>query len=209
MHQKYENIFSQAQIDFLNHLFQKYLETEIATVKDAGSATDRSIRIYFNRKNCAEWPDIENMVKKICPDISAPAVVFFCERQYEPTSLHIDPDHLYRTCVIPLKSDSFCQTLLWQQRWDSIDDFHNFIMDFDTSMQTMINDISGQHPIGHTYDSNKEAYIADYLPIEEVFYYKTGDAFFFDSKQLHCSSDWRQCNGMEYKDFAGFHLQYL
>lgn len=152
------------------------------------------------------WDSVYKLIKHVVDSTLPDQPKFYAayERQYNPTPLHIDPTSVY-TFIISLDQDPRIKTLVWKETFDSPDHWHSFVCEWQRTDDMVSSGISNQFAISHTYDENKELYLADYLDFEGVFEYNLGTAACFLGHQVHCSGDWRGL--FEFKDFVVVHTQ--
>jgi hypothetical protein len=155
------------------------------------------------RKHWSMYDQLDSLVRETFPTVSN--WIGFYERQYNPTLLHVDPDDLEYTMIIPLHHDPRILTLLWKEKFVHQNQWHKFVCDWQLDDKVTNCDASQRYPLSHTWDENKQIFLADYLNLEAVYEYRLGSFFLFDAKQVHCSSDWTGLDIGKYKDFIGIH----
>lgn len=195
-------VFNNVVSDNILNYLRALPETQPARLtKKQDSTTDA--RIYLNETDLI-WDDIQNLIKQICPDCLHPersSIAF--ERQTLPTALHVDPEPIVYTIIIPLHDDPDVRTIAWKEQFDTVKDFEQFITNMKPAKKK--SSISKSELINHCFDKNKRINLADFLDFDGVFYYKSGDALVISGRQVHCSSDWRELKNYNYKDFAVIH----
>lgn len=152
------------------------------------------------------WDSVYKLIKHVVDSTLPEQPKFYAayERQNNPTALHIDPISVY-TFIISLDNDPRIKTLVWKEVFDSPEHWQDFVCNWQLDEGMTNSHISEKYPISHTYDENKELYMADYLTFDGVFEYQSGTAACFLGHQVHCSGDWRGL--VEFKDFIVVHTQ--
>jgi hypothetical protein len=100
------------------------------------------------------------------------------------------------------------KAIIWKEKcWDN-NGLHEFVSQWGKMkrFKKPVSDISQTQDLEHTYDTNQEAYMADYLTLDGIYTYQTGTACLFDATQLHCTSNWVKYNKFPYRELLQIHV---
>lgn len=183
-------------IDWLRWIGRQYPHRFLKK-KDYGD----DVRMYFGPE-IPGFGRFESAIRSLL-DTDPKSLVCAYERQYEPTPLHVDPEPMQHTLIIPLHDDPGCRTIAWKQTFDTVDQWHRFVESWQP--HGLGNDLSQKELLDHCYDENKQSNMADYLDLDGIFVYEVGSVGVFSARQVHASSNWRRLPNYVYKDFVVVH----
>lgn len=191
------DVLDHKNIDWLRNIVAEY-SNRFQRKKDYGN----DARIYFGHEYSG-YIQFEKLIKSLLP-VSPKSIMCAYERQYDPTPLHVDPEPMQNTLIIPLHDDPDCKTLGWIPWFETVSQWHQFVQEWQPHGQYN-HGLSKKEMIDHCYDHNKECNMGDYLELDGIFSYRLGSIGVFSARQVHCSSDWKQLPNYQYKDFIVIH----
>jgi hypothetical protein len=195
-----DQLLSQPQVDQLKEFWNQN-QDRVQTKFYGPEISKPDLRLIIRQQDDV-YKLIKHVVDSMLPD--QPKFYSAYERQHNPTPLHIDPTSVY-TFIISLDEDPRLKTLIWKEHFKSVEHWQNFVCSWQEPQIEPDFKISTAYPISHTYDENKELYLADYLTLDGVFEYRLGTAACFLGHQVHCSANWQDL--VESKDFVVVHTQ--
>ena len=165
------------------------------------------------------WPEHEawKEIKKICiehfPDVKDKEIYANYQRQSKPTFMHVDEYGAFRenptwTIIIPMHDDPRLSVVIWKKIFNNNDELKNFIMNFPYDTSKKLNNVSEQVALQHTPFNYKQPneFLSDYVDLDGVFNYRLGDYVFFDTNQLHVTSNFSLLNEYKHKDLVQIHI---
>jgi hypothetical protein len=195
-----DQLLSQPQVDQLKEFWNQN-QDRVKTKFYGPEISKPDLRLIIHQHDDV-YKLIKHVVDSMLPD--QPKFYSAYERQHNPTPLHIDPTSVY-TFIISLDEDPRLKTLVWKEHFKSNEHWQNFVYSWQKPEIEPDFKISTAYPISHTYDENKELYLADYLTLDGVFEYRLGTAACFLGHQVHCSGNWQDL--IASKDFVVVHTQ--
>jgi hypothetical protein len=136
------------------------------------------------------------------------------QRQSRPHNIHIDDyssdmQNSFRyTYILAMDSVPEFKAIIWKEKcWDN-NKLHEFVQQWGKMkrFKKPNSNISETQDLEHTYDTNQQAYMADYLTLDGIYTYQTGTACLFDATQLHCTSNWVKYNKFPYRELLQIHV---
>jgi hypothetical protein len=195
-----DQLLSQLQVDQLKEFWNQN-QDRVETKFYGPEISKPDLRLII-RQHDSVYKLIKHVVDSMLP--GQPKFYSAYERQHNPTPLHLDPASVY-TFIISLDEQPKFKTLVWKELFESKEHWENFVCSWQKSGPEPSIKISDLYPISHTYDKNKELYLADYLTLDGVFEYRLGSVACFFGHQVHCSGNWQDL--VKYKDFVVVHTQ--
>lgn len=153
-----------------------------------------------------EHQALVNIVQQIRPEATEIWAAY--QRQSKPHNIHLDElDGYTETMVIPLNHDPLAKVLVWKQKFESVERFHNFLSEWGSHEDAVpVNpDLHNEYDIDHTRDPNNGRYLGEYMELLGDFSYNLGTINHFPSFNLHCSSDWTKIPGQKFKELVIIH----
>jgi len=199
------NIVRQDEIDLFKKVWDNDQDRKFSDwygSSDQSEITMERIEILPNSK---EYDIITGIVKKIRPE--ATQVWSAYQRQLKPHNIHLDTlDGLTETMIIPLNHDPLAKVLVWSQKFSSVEEFQEFLIEWGSLDNEPINpNLHNEYDIDHTRDPNNGKFLAEYLDLIGDFSYNLGTINHFPGHNLHCSSDWTRIPGMKFKELVVIH----
>jgi hypothetical protein len=135
------------------------------------------------------------------------------QRQFLPHQLHVDEVYEHtnlayaKSAVIPLHDnpDNIFKTIIWNKVFLTNGILNNFFKEYiaDSSKFPVVSDVSATQDVDHCWGSPS---IVNVMPLDGVYDYRLGSVGVFDRIHVHCSSNWRKYNQIDYKDIIILHI---
>ena len=156
-----------------------------------------------------EWSIIERIVDKDFPKHGR--VWSALQQQSRAHNIHIDDfskenPHPTWTYVIALDTVPEFRTIVWKETCADNEALIDFVQKWNPETDPKLSNISEVEDLEHTRDPNKDAYLADYLTLDNIFSYKAGDAVLFETIQLHCTSNWKKYSKHQVRELLQIHV---
>jgi hypothetical protein len=207
--QIFSNKISEKTINVFRKHYEEYKDDK--KVNDINShGIDIRTRIFPNME---AWEEIKKICVEHFPSVTDQEIYANYQRQSMPTFMHVDEYGTNRseptwTIIIPMHTDTRLSVVIFKEIFNSNEDLKNFIKDFTYENSQKKSNISEKIPLQHTpFNYKKENdYLADYLDLDGVFYYKIGDYVLFDTNQLHVTNNFKIYPEYKYKDLIQIHI---
>jgi hypothetical protein len=136
------------------------------------------------------------------------------QRQSSPHNIHIDDymsdqesGHRY-TYILGMDTVPEFKAIVWKEKCHDNAQLHEFVANWGKLRQfkKKTSLISQAQDLEHTFDSNQQDYMADYLELDGIYQYQAGTACLFDATQLHCTSNWVKYQKFPYRELLQIHV---
>jgi hypothetical protein len=137
------------------------------------------------------------------------------QRQNFAHQIHIDDygakegikGYIY-TFIFSLNTEPRFKTIVWKEECFSNKQLHEYVEQWGKEHRILKkkSNISETHDLEHTYDTNQQEYMCDYLDLDGVYTYEAGSGVLFSAKQFHCTSNWPKYPDIPYRDLLQIHV---
>jgi hypothetical protein len=205
----YDQLINESEIATLKEFFKNHQDKKYVNWAVNDYIIDNRIMI---NPNSAEF----DIVRKIVSiKFDNPKLVWAAyQRASGSHNTHIDPgddgNHIenYRyTIIVAMDTNPDFKTLIWCEKFSSVNEWVSYIQQWGENRQltNKISNISQLEALDHTFDTNQNDYIVDYLKLDGVFTYTSGSGVLFDARQVHCTNDWCKL-GHTHRDLLTIHI---
>lgn len=195
----FKNLISNDEIKMFTNYFDKNKKHQLVNW-DNERNVPLDIRLIV-RPPSDEWKIIKKIIYSIAPDTIS--MYNAIQRQYFPHGIHIDvydiPNPNTFTLVLALETVPEFKTIIFQEKFENKDVYKKYLNKMSDSIDQMEikNNFSNEQDLEHTKLINEKYFLCDYLTPDGIFTYSAGDGVVFNSRKLHCSSNW-----VKYKKFT-------
>jgi hypothetical protein len=216
----FDNLISSEQLAWFRNDFAKMIDVDpVMRPYDPADAK----RIY-DVDDCSVL-DQRHLVQagteahNIMIDILAPVIpagTFFYmayQRQFLPHQLHVDEVYEHtnldyaKSAVIPLyeNTNNIFKTIIWNKVFLTNGMLNDFFKEYiaDSSKFPVVSNVSVTQDVDHCWGSPS---IVNVMPLDGVYDYRLGSVGMFDRTHVHCSSNWRRYDQIDYKDIIILHI---
>lgn len=204
-----QNVITQSEIDTFKKYFLDNFERNYVNWVQDGQIIDHRLII---RENSPEFDIIRRIASLNFPN---PHKVWSAyQRQSQPHQIHIDDYESTNkgmqryTYILAMDTVPEFKAIVWKEKcWDN-EELHKFVTDWGRMrrFKKKISNISQIEDLEHTFDSNQQDYMCDYLELDGIYTYQTGTACLFDATQLHCTSNWLKYKKFPYRELLQIHV---
>jgi hypothetical protein len=203
-----EDFFSDDEIQQIKSYWEKNKENTVVFYHDGEVIYDRKLPIP---DGTPELNMIEDKIRKVFPNfVSNKSVI---QEQVKPHNIHIDEygtDGVSEpyTFVVALETVSEFKTMVWKTVVQTNQLLGKFAEAWGADKDTLEkkSNISKTEDLEHTYDTNQNDYMCDYLELDGIYQYRAGSACVFPANQLHCSSNWTKYPKFKTRQLLQIHL---
>jgi hypothetical protein len=112
-----------------------------------------------------------------------------------------------KSAVIPLyeNTNNIFKTIIWNKVFLTNGMLNDFFKEYiaDSSKFPVVSNVSVTQDVDHCWGSPS---IVNVIPLDGVYDYRLGSVGMFDRTHVHCSSNWRRYNQIDYKDIIILHI---
>jgi hypothetical protein len=174
-----------------------------------GKVLDRRLIV---KEDSEAFDIVERIVKKYFKEY---AVIWGgYQRQNFAHQIHID-DYgeefagMYRyTFIFSFLTEPRFKTIVWKETaWNNAA-LHELVTKWGKQRKILKkkSNISTVEDLEHTFDTNQQDYLSDYLELDGVYTYQEGSGLLFDATQLHCTSNWIKYEDIPYRELLQIHV---
>lgn len=204
-----ENIITEDEINVIRNFYEVNKERCYVNWQEGNKIID--IRCMIDSTNQLEFKIIENIVAK---HFKNPIDIWAgYQRQSNPHNIHIDDygineDKDVYTFIISFDTIPEFKTFVWKEQSPSNAEFHKYIAKWGEERNNLIkiSNLSETEDLEHTKDINQDAYMCDYLELDDIYSYRKGCGILFNAKQFHCTSNWVKYNKWNFRELLQIHV---
>ena len=133
------------------------------------------------------------------------------QRQSFAHQIHIDDYGMEKnypcyTMVFSMDTVPEFKTIVWKETAVNNQALQEHIQKWGEHRTKKLSNISELEDLEHTYDKNQNDYFADYLQLDGIYTYKSGNGVLFNARQYHCTSNWLKYPEFEYRELLQVHI---
>jgi hypothetical protein len=201
-------VITQEEINSFKQFFQDYQSKKYVNYQIGDQIIDHRLIIP------TDSPLFDIIKRIVATNFSNPIHYWSAyQQQTVPHNIHIDDygieeKHLRYTYILAMDSVPEFKAIIWKEKcWDN-DALHTFVEQWGKmkKFKKKTSNISEVEDLEHTFDSNQDSYMADYLTLDGVYTYQVGTACLFDASQLHCTSNWVKYNKFPHRELLQIHV---
>lgn len=193
-------------------IFQKYFDSNEKKAHinyDQQSDTTLDARLLIS-SGSNEYEIIKRIIYGIAPDTT----IMYCalQKQYFPHGLHIDvfdiPNPNTYTLVLALESVPQFKTIVFKDKFPDKVEYKKYLGELSIKIQDMEikNNLRQDQDLEHTILINNKYFLCDYLTLDGIFEYSAGKGVVFNSRKLHCSSNWLKYPHLTQRNLLQIHF---
>jgi len=204
-----DQVCSQDEVNMFKQYFREHYQNKYLNWAVAGETIDH--RLLIDELS----PEFQIILRIVRANFDNPTRVWSAyQRQTRPHKIHIDdygsdrPGLFRYTYILGMEDVSEFKVIIWKETCHDNQKLHEFVEKWGRTkkFQKKKNRLSEEQDLEHTYDSNQQDYISDYLTLDGIYTYKTGGACLFDATQLHCTSNWVKYQRWPYRELLQIHV---
>jgi hypothetical protein len=201
-------VITQEEINSFKQFFQDYQSKKYVNYQISDRVIDHRLTIP------TDSPLFDIIKRIVSTNFSNPVDVWSAyQQQTVPHNIHIDDygsdlEHPRYTYILAMDSVPEFKAIIWKEKCWNNDALGTFVEQWGKlkKFKKKISNISEVEDLEHTFDSNQDSYMADYLTLDGVYTYQVGTACLFDASQLHCTSNWVKYNKFPYRELLQIHV---
>jgi hypothetical protein len=200
-------IFSEEQVNtFRSYWNNRWQQDSYINWEVDGKVIDRRLSLP---KTSKEFAMVAEVVHRY---FSNPVDIWSAYQQQNfAHQIHIDDYGIERgypcyTMIFSMDTVPQFKTIVWKEVAANNQVLHEHVQTWGDHRTQKLSNISELEDLEHTYDENQQDYFADYLHLDGIYTYKSGNGVLFNARQYHCTSNWLKYPEFSYRELLQVHV---